>query len=89
MFNTHGASSRLARYGIVCPQENRHWTWSWASSSHLWSLQPVFMYYDVTPRLSIFVKYINKRYEVEQKMAAGVLLNRDYSVLFPPLQKIL
>jgi hypothetical protein len=42
----------------------------------------VFMYCVVTQWLSIFVKYINKRYEVEQKMAAGVLLNRDYSVQF-------
>jgi hypothetical protein len=66
----------------LCVRKNRHWTWSWASSSHLWSLQPVFKYYVVTPWLSIFVKYINKRYDVEQKMATGVFLNRDYSVQF-------
>jgi len=40
------------------------------------------MYYVITPWLSIFVKYINKRYDVEKKIAAGVLLSRDYSVLF-------
>jgi len=40
------------------------------------------MYYVVTPWLSIFVKYINRRHEVEKKMAAGVLLSRDYSVIF-------
>jgi len=26
MFNTHSALSCLARCGLVCVQENRHWT---------------------------------------------------------------